>query len=75
MSVVFAGTKRKLENSHAPALTDRPYMAQIRALRHIFRESLGIYRPATQNGLRGQKGGSNPVLFRCNKMPTAINGV
>ena len=52
--MVFAGTKRKLENSHAPALTDRPYVVQIRALRPIFRDSLGIFTRRTQNGLRGQ---------------------
>ena len=60
-----------MENSHAPARTDRPYVAQIRALRHIFRDSLVIYTRGTQNGPRDQKGGITPVLFCCNKMQDA----
>ena len=50
MSVVFAGTKRKLENSHAPARTDRPYRAQIRALAPVFRSPQAILRRARKTG-------------------------
>ena len=44
--VVFPGTKRKLGNSHAPARTDRPYLAPIRALGTIFRSPQRILHRA-----------------------------
>ena len=63
-------TERHRKGS-APARTDRPYRAQIRALGPIFRDSLGFYRPATTNGPRAQKGGITPALFCCNSMRNA----
>ena len=54
MSVVFAGTKRKLENSHAPARTDRPYLAPIRALAPVFRSPQAILRRARKTGPEGK---------------------
>ena len=40
--------RQKQQKVSPPARTDRPYRAQIRALRRIFRDNLGIYTPATK---------------------------
>ena len=66
-----AGHPSKKVNARAPARTDRPYVAPIRALRPIFRDSLGIYTAATKNSPRDQKGGITPVLFCCHNMQDA----
>ena len=60
-SVVYKNAFCHAENSHAPALTDRPYVASITGNGPLALSHLGfsdhprhIYTPSTQNGLRGQ---------------------
>ena len=59
-----------MEKALPLAIIDRPYRAQIRALRHIFRESLGFIRRLQKTASEPKKGGSNPVLF-CHNMKDA----
>ena len=63
-------TKRHGKGS-APALTDRPYLAPIRALRLIFRESLGILHRLQKTGSEPKRAGVIPPFFCCHNMKDA----
>ena len=69
-------TERHRKGS-APARTDRPYRAQIRALGPIFRDSLGFIGRLQQTAPEPKRAGLLPPFFVATvcEMPTAISRI